>query len=239
MSKLKKKVGYRSGTQFKDGKIFEFSRYTITVMKGWPKPLAWKRTTRKPWRAVRPLNVPLVPFLPDISGKSLNRNLICSQFSAKKDLEGKERGITPYDKFIAQVPDRVWYSLAQYQDRQWHMFSLFARCPESLDLAENNPSLAYCLGSSWVFKEKPVKWHLRSVRSIIKSPQRDILKWMDWPGNNSTVKILRKLSPFARNIGRLFYLRNALSDSTIVKQLSHLQSINNYITHRSLISEAS
>src|ERR1041385_4621152 len=42
------------GLIYKSGKLFQFTRHTVTVMRPWPQPLAWARVLGKPFLPTRP-----------------------------------------------------------------------------------------------------------------------------------------------------------------------------------------
>lgn len=44
---------FRPGWEFKDGKLYAFSRNDVVVLRGWPAPAAWRRTRCRPWRHTR------------------------------------------------------------------------------------------------------------------------------------------------------------------------------------------
>ena len=47
---------FHSGAAYRNGKLYEFTRDCVIVMKGWPEMRAWQWTGEyaRPWRHVRP-----------------------------------------------------------------------------------------------------------------------------------------------------------------------------------------
>lgn len=203
----------------KDGKFYAFSgKFGVEVYRGFPAPLAWKKTYRKPWFCFRP-SINLVPMGQnrDSYQQSLT-NMAYTQYHREFLL----------CQFLEPTPDNIWQLLSMFSNRQWNLLALFSRVSPTLELAQHNPALTYCLASSWAFQKQPVVNHFRSLRSIVCRKQKEILNWLDWP--KEAVSILRKIPPQYLEIKMMFYLRNALyTDRRMSKYFSHLNLINGEI----------
>ena len=82
---------------------------------------------------------------------------------------------------------------AGYEDRKWHVLNVWMRAPEGRSLFEDHPQLAWMLGSSWVFKERPVQWPMRSIRSLVRGKRSRILEWLDLPPGEGTLNLIRRV----------------------------------------------
>jgi hypothetical protein len=187
---------FRPGTQFKDGRLIDFSGYAITVMRGWPAPLAWRRTSRTAFRPVR-------PFL---------------RLDPLEDAAATD----PYVRFMAPVPAAAQAAIFQFRQRHWHMLALLARCDGALELAHSNPALAFMLASNWVFRPQPPTRPLDCARRLLRRRRRDICAWLGFPNSAATARLLARIPPAAVRIDSLLYLRQALADPAVRKLAGHL-----------------
>jgi len=201
---------FRPGVVCKNNKLLEFTRHSLTVMRPWPKPLAWRRTTRKPFRPVRPKTV-LVPTTDD-------------QIYPDDTIAARVR--QALQTFMAPVPADARDEIARFSERQWHMMALFARCPGALDLVKSTPALAFALASNWVFTPKAVTQPLRSARALLCKRQVQICDWLGFPARPSTIHLLRKLRIDNVSIQTLLYFRDALWNEDAVRLLRHCPSIS-------------
>jgi len=198
---------FRPGIEFKNGKLLEFERYSLTVMRPWPEPLAWRRTTRKPFRPVRSKST--LVYGPD-DGET---------YTFSHDLRNTER-------FMEPVPPDVTTKIGQFTNRQWHMMALFARCPGALDLVQSTPALAFALASNWVFSNPAPSQPLRSARRMVRLPQTAICDWLGFPARPSTIHIMRKMRIKEITVEALLYLRDGLWNEAAAKLLRHCPVIS-------------
>ena len=54
---------FKAGEVFKNGKLYVFSDTTVAVLRGWPDPMAWKKTKKRGWICFRPRIRMLAPDL--------------------------------------------------------------------------------------------------------------------------------------------------------------------------------
>ena len=239
---------YRRGVAARDGKLYLFEGRPgrsggVWVLRGWPAPMAWRKTTATPaWRHGRP-DLPLESsalagrFLPaswvedpDTEGAS------CAAAPAERQLElpfehaadrVRAKGLEQIQAFLGQIPARVLALIQRSGTRHWHLLALAARCPGAVDLLEAAPAIAWCLASSWVFRaERRVQRPLRSARVLLRRRQRDILRWLGFPGTESCAKLLRRIPPAHLDVLRLLNLRAALHDAGMAKRLAHAPALN-------------
>ena len=202
---------FRPGLVFKNDKLYDFDLDGVTVMRGWPEPLAWRKTRTRPWQPVRPRTGfrVLDPALYDSFEDPVT-------IAHRKALES----------FCAPIPAWPRRVISMFPERQWHMLCFLARCgPAAAELAEANPALAFCLASNWAFHMPRVSSSMRSARRQLRHKQHDIAKWLGFPGDKSTTRILRKVEPSAVSVINMFYFRQQLSDPALVKGIRHLRWI--------------
>lgn len=199
---------FRPGLEFKNGRLLQFTRYSVMVMRPWPEPLAWKRTTRKLFHPVRP-RIPLVP-------RSLDES---------DDPESHARACEKLGQFMEPVPAECLSAIGQFTSRQWHMMALLARCPGALDLVQSTPALAFALASNWVFPTTGPSQPMRSARRLVRLPQSAICEWLGFPARRSSVNVLRKLRTADISIASLLYLRDGLWDEEAARLLRHCRVI--------------
>ncbi len=225
----------KSGTIFKPetGTLYDFCYDRIKVMRGWPEPLAWRKTRKKPiWICCRP-QISKTP-VNDLDGRIRQlenpyqeRCQTLLPFFDPPDVPRSNRAQLAWFKWFNTIPRDVRRLMAPFSSRQWHMLSFLARCgPAAADLTESNPALAFALASNWVYHKPPVQRPLRSVRALLNKKQRHILTWLGFPGTEAARRVFAKIPPPSVNISGLFYVGEAIKDPQVAKTLSHLQRLN-------------
>ncbi len=247
---------FKPGVNFKDGKLYRFRSDGVEVLRSWPKPMAWRKTKEKDFYPFRPyINIRTedpdfqgssssehAESHEDDEGYTLRFIYPDGTFPTSRHIpkpgeqlhlwrprtkEEIERDVrNAYREFYSPIPLEVRKTVADYSQRHWHMLAFIARCPGALELVISNPALAFCLASNWVFHKPAVARPMRSVRSLIYHKQRDILKWLGFPGTESARKILKKIPSKVINIERCLYLRDAMRNPDMIKLLAHVRGIN-------------
>lgn len=238
----------RWGTCFKNGKLYDFDKSSVLVMKGWPDPRAWVKNSRKGWHhdrkkadkffsahffleCGRPPAEPPSPdeiecphYLnhPDVADEEREQNWEWHRKTVVREWKEKHQ----MADFFDGIPPDIRYALSSYSTRKWHLFNLLARCPGAYDLHVSNPALCYALASSWVFHKPAVLQPMRAARSLIRKKQKDILRWLGFPATDAVRKILRKIPSSALSVETLLYLRDTVRDPARVKTLCHLPRLN-------------
>ena len=238
----------RWGTCFKNGKVYDFDNSSVLVMKGWPDPRAWVKTSRKGWhhdrkKADKFFSSWLFPESGRPPSESPDPSTVeCPDYLNHGDLTDEERAqrwashrkavIREWKEkhqladFFDRIPPEIRHALLQYSDRKWHLLNLFARCPGAFDLHVSNPALFYALASHWVFHKPAVRQPMRAARSLVRKKQKDIQRWLGFPATESARKILRRIPRMALSVENLLYLRDTLHDPERAKILAHLPRIN-------------
>ena len=219
------------GTVFQEEsrKLCVFEKASILVLRGWPKPAAWRKTVKSDWYHCRPEIGFLSGKLDVERPKTPNMKLPPSRPDATRNRDSVATGALAWRRWHNLTPEEVRNAIAPLPKRCWHMLSLIARCGRAaLDLAHSNPALAYALASNWVFHKPAVQRPLRSARALLAKgkKQRDIMAWLGFPPTESARKILRKVERRSLRITALLYLSQSLTVPEVVKALSHLPRIN-------------
>jgi hypothetical protein len=214
---------FKPGYAFKNNKYYIFDKYGVTVYRGWPDMLAYRKTKTKPWRSFRP------KFTFDLNSVNIEKCYICEL--QKLENEKSEHTCKPFpkDSWLNLIPKEILKAIEPFKQRQWHLLSFVARCGlPSMDLIKSTPALAWMLASSWAFKTNPVKNHFRSIRRLlVKSKnQQDILKWLDYPNTKSVIKILRKIDIAEVDVSLLLNLKDLLIKQVSIRHLQHCNTIN-------------
>lgn len=243
----------RPGVSFKNGKFYDFSARRIVVMRGWPEPMAWVKTPKRPWKGARkwadvalvncfrrlaePARrpVPLEDFIPhpgtremmEADGLDVSPDVL--EQHRVNDWKSQEQAwkdrTTCIEPFIEQIPADIRSLIAPLQHRAWHLLCMFARCPGAVDLFRGNPALAFALSGHWYYREHRVSNPMRATRRLVYKRQRDILAWMGFPGTKSVQQIFRKIPVGRLHPALLKRLKGALLDPRRAKVLAHLPAL--------------
>ncbi len=94
--------------------------------------------------------------------------------------------------------------------RHWHLYCLFARCPDALELAKEHPVVAYALARCWVFQKPEPSRPMRAARSLVRKPVPAIWEWLGLPVNPMALGMYGWLEPRGLTIKRLLDYRAAM-----------------------------
>ncbi len=238
----------RWGTSFSNGKLYVFTPESILVARPWPEVRAWRKTLgRTTWRSVR-LELDLnsgvtghqrrrsshgsrLPYFEPAASQEPGWAIEPPEPSdpeLEDEAEGQrarylakqaEQAAEAQRYFCQAFPPEVSIPVSQFGERQWHLCSMLARCPGSLDLVRNNPALAFCLANNWVFHQPKPTQPMRAARAWTARRQRDIAEWLGFPGTEYAVRLLRKVHPAACTIPWLLELRRLMIKSPFDKWL--------------------
>jgi hypothetical protein len=226
------------GWGFKDGKLSVFGERDIVVLRGWPAPLAWRRTRMKAWRPTRqhaesifcavldkasvlPGDYAVEPER-DVPALVPGERLPFDQYYYAHILP-QERAIA--ERFLAKTPAAVLTELGRHTDRHWQLYCLFARCPGAVELAKEHPVLAYALASCWVFRKPAPTQPMRAVRSLLRKPVPAIWAWLGFPTNPIALGMYDWLQPQGLTIKRLLDYRSAMHQSAEQQRLFDLGAL--------------
>lgn len=218
---------FDEGAAYRNGKLYEFTRDCVIIMKGWPEMRAWQWTGihARPWRHVRPrlkhISLREMGHMedPDLHPPEPNGQMLFP-------FAYSYTGIQAHRAFWWKVPKPYRHLVMPFRDRRWHMLVLLARCPGAEDLAVGNPALAFCLASNWLF-HKPAPSHpLRAARAMVYKKQRWILEWLGFPATESVRQILRRVPPESMTAQFLMTLGMALCEPRWTRRFSFIERIN-------------
>lgn len=228
--------GFRPGVEFKNEKLYIFSRYRILVASGWPHMRAWTRTTRTAWVATRSYaDQQICGRLGELKAAPLENLVLDSDLIHRFGLQVAMQlvGRRAWDIFkeaqqhvalrayFAHFPQDLLRAVEQFPQRRWQLLAMAARCDGAGDLIRSNPALAVALSNCWVFRPEAKRDAMRCIRRLVRAPQREIAYWLGFDADRSTARILAKVTAQAASIERLFYLRQALKDPSTKKRLAH------------------
>ncbi|HMP73260.1 MAG TPA: PcfJ domain-containing protein [Kiritimatiellia bacterium] len=240
----------RTGVEFKGGKLYDFSKWSVYVMKGWPDPRSWSKDEDKGWRQERKFaDEVFCRFLmdeshrpsaepPDVNAITLDTDADLVNPRWTPDEVEKRLGLKrwramrawkdarAYWAFFDTIPGEIKDRLLRFEKRRWHVLNLLARCRGADDLIDANPALGFALASNWVFHQPAVKQPMRAARSLIRKKQRHILGWLGFPATESARRVLMKVVPSAVSVESLLYLRDALKNPVQAKRLAHVPRLN-------------
>jgi len=221
--------------QSESGKLYQFKSNNITVFsQSWPHPRAWIKTSRSPgWQNFRPsdLNILGGDLRPEITRLATRDD---GQLMFPFALARGSRLRTAHLRWLDSIPVDIRDRIAQFNVyHHWYILSFLGRCGSSaVDMLDANPALAFLLAVNEQFRVPAVQRPLRAARGLLEKNQNSALKWLGFPGNKSTRRILRKIKPGSLNVAVLKQLRDVLTASTVTasrKRLSHLKTLNDGI----------
>jgi len=201
----------RPGIVQKADKLLLFGWNSVTVVRIWDKPAAWRKSKRHPaWRACRPhldLNLwHLRTCVADAEASCLRANteILNGQLSCADNelqeawlayIRRKNAQIQLYEGFYAQIPAAVREQVSKFAEGHFPLLSFCARCPGGLDLLHSNPAAGFMLAHGHIFG-KNVCRPLRSARALLRHKQQELIAWLGFEdASQSSVNILRKVPP--------------------------------------------
>lgn len=128
-------------------------------------------------------------------------------------------------RFWEPVPADIRSRIARFPTHHWHLASLFARCPASVDVADSTPALAMMLANAWIFNRRPSRSTMRWVRRHIVKPQRVLCGLLGFPSTESAVHVLRKLAPEHCHPAILLDLRTLMRIPAMLDHLRHIPAL--------------
>ncbi len=224
------------GFCFSEGKLRLFREDSVMVISGWPEPTAVRRTTRNDtWQHFVPEFRLVRPYHPNKKRASSKK----VQYSSDQvTFDFWEETIAPmpnrllplrqqrkkaFDSFRFSLPKPVAGNLEPFTSHQWPLLLLMRYDESAIELAEQNPALAFLLAQ-----------RMNGDRELIRTlncgsmRQRDILDSLGYPSSSGAVKLLRKTKPASITGDNC----NVLIDTITAElgrqksRLSHLQAIN-------------
>lgn len=201
-----------SGVAFRDGRLFVFSPRHTDVIDGFPKLKAWRYSVdRGSWS----------PHLPELPAPALrvvwNRTAAYRQamHSAQREFafvgEMVSAGLgSPILRWYFMVPDILQKEMLHMPEGHFCILSMLARCGDpALDLLRGNAAIAFCLANCRHFDRSPT-WVMRTIRRLLRRPQRAALAFLGFPDTESCRKLLSRVDRRALTFRRMIRLRAVL-----------------------------
>lgn len=189
-------IPFNPGSAWVEPKLYRFDgapeAWEITVLRPWPDPRAWRRSSESSrWTGCRPsvdLSIPERPLRKDASRR---RRLEHEAYQA--------------------VPESLRRLIGPFRhDLQWGLLSMVARVDGADELLAGNAGLG--LGLAWSFRlRKAVRQPLRSARWLVRRPRRQIAGWLGFPPTQASVRTLSRIEPQDCTVWVLRHLANLVT----------------------------
>ncbi len=227
----------RPGVNFCRGKLYRFDVHAIEVIQPWP-PIGWRKVNGRPgWSHYRPEIHPLQAY----AGTRRQRDPMASEGDELEEVPSESnqmlivfpppgdrasRTREAYRQFFAEIPAWAMALARRYRVRLFHVLSMLARCPGSDDLVRSTPALAWMVASNWCFHRPAVKRPLRAARSLLRRRQREIARWLGFPGEEWVIRALRRVPSRVCDVSSMLYLRDAFRCPEAAELLRHAPKLN-------------
>lgn len=134
-----------------------------------------------------------------------------------------ERRRRAFSQFRSTFPERVARCTERFPSRHWRLLVLLRQRIEAVDLAEQNPALAFCLANRQQFgRAVSLAW----TAEVSKRKQREIMGWLGFPDRQGAARIMSRIVPEAVHVRSMRRLRRALKNPVVCKLLAHTPSIH-------------
>ena len=131
-----------------------------------------------------------------------------------------------FDGFRFSLPKEVAKRTERFGSHKWQLLQMFRERTESMELASQNPALAYCLANANLFRNLVIADTATLAASISKNKQRDIAGWLGFPDTEAAARILSRIIPEAVQPATMRRFATALREETACRALAHLPRIN-------------
>ena len=241
-----------TGYSFTNGSLCIVRDSLEVRITGWPVPQsAMRRGTlvhgpQAKWDPFVPefrLVNPYRPAKKQVDRKRKDKDQLTFDFFEETYAPGKVEPVTPaqrkkraLDQFRFSLPKAVAHVTEPFRTHQWPLLVFLAHDEGALDLASNNPALAFFLAQ-----------RLRSDRNLIQSlgcgqmRQRELLDVLKLPSSSNAVKLFRKISPSSLNGDNWQSIIDLLKTELDSRKprLNHLPAINSGVVEILLDESAS
>jgi hypothetical protein len=95
----------------------------------------------------------------------------------------------PLEQFFSEIPKEVIRAISPFKWRQFVLLRMLRHCPETLELLQSNPALAWFCADAIAKSEVPA----HKAREIIMSKRRDICAFAGLPATEAMVKTLSRI----------------------------------------------
>lgn len=129
-------------------------------------------------------------------------------------------------RFLESIPHEVRTLVAEFPTRHWHLLSMIARCPATLDLVREQPAMAAAMASNWVFRKGTSKDAMRWIRKMLPRRRREILTALGFPEQELSTRIISKIPAEDSSIDMLLHVRRLLRHPDLQKILAHIKVLD-------------
>jgi hypothetical protein len=227
---------HEPGATFSDGKLCIFSESEVMVIRGWPEPSAVRKShDDSRWTPFMPGYRLVRPYRPRRRSTGKRRSGVSGQGSLFPDseLSKPRRKLTPvqqraraFDGFRFSLPKDVARILEPIRYGQWAMLQFLTLSWRAKELAESNPTLAYCVAARVRNLTLSEPHQIDEVVGTISQKRRVILEWLRLPATEATVRVLGKIHPASLAPSLVDSLRGGLAEPEVLKKIGHLSSVN-------------
>lgn len=214
---------------FSDGVLHIVGRVEEYRIRGWPEPRAARREKGyRGWRPVVPAFRLVYPYRPRRRkpGPQLELPLFDAEHPEPRRLTPAQRRRRALDRFRFSLPKEVARAVEPFLSRQWPLIPLFHLSREALEVCAANPTLVFLAANVDSLGPREVADPVLFAARLVLKKQRDVLEYFGFPGTESVARIIRKFAPESVRVENLRILRALLADTTLARQLSHLDALN-------------
>jgi hypothetical protein len=142
-------------------------------------------------------------------------------------LDTTQQKESAFESFRKELPAALTRMVEPFSSHQWSLMVLLHAQPSALDWVSVNPVLAYCLANNHELRGTLPDAAAIQATWYGQRKQRAILKWLGFPGDEATVRLMRKIAPEAASPSMLRRLKMAMaSDKSVPTLIAHLTRIN-------------
>ena len=209
-----------------------------TVISLYPKPVAYKiKSTSGYYTECYPTIFEILPIDIDSASKQLNYDLFkkspnCHFKTSPSKSQSLEILLIEWKKFVEMIPNLERLALINFHRLRWSIFQLIHGNNYGTDLSISNPALCYFTAQD--LKHNNYISELQRIYNsegdkIFGLKQKTIVTLLGLPGDESTVKILRKIDATTLRRQSRQKLELILSNPKRKDLLRHLQEITGCI----------
>jgi hypothetical protein len=130
-----------------------------------------------------------------------------------------------FTNFRRSIPPDIAKAVERFTNRQWALLAMCRFRERASELLVQTPALGFALAHHEKFRlATPCPAELAARLS--RERQREIIRWLGFPGTQSWVNILSKIGPELVSLDRLLALRRASQKPAAEKMLGHLRALN-------------
>ncbi len=148
-----------------------------------------------------------------------------SKWRLQEPMKAKKKS---FEAFRETVPQALCKIVEPFGSHQWMLLQFINESAAGRELAETNPVLAYALANSYELRRTNPKAAAFQAHAHSRDKQRDLCKWMKFPGTPAMVRLFKRIRPDSICPSMLRQLRHAMGqdEKRLMKFLGHRQHIH-------------